>query len=372
MADGAAPPAIPFLDLGAAYRELAPAIDAAVARVMASGRYVGGPEVEAFEAAWAAHAGAAHCVGTGNGLDALTLALRACGVGPGDGVIVPSNTYVATWLAVSALGAVPQPVEPDPDTHLIGADAVAAAVTPRTRALLPVHLYGQPAPMAPLLEVARRHGLRVVADAAQAHGARDGGRPVGAMGDAVCWSFYPGKNLGAMGDAGAVTTDDPEIAARVRLLANYGSAEKYVNRERGVNSRLDPLQAAVLGAKLEALDAWTARRRAVAAAYDAGLAGTGLGLPRRRAGAESAWHLYVVRSPDRDALQARLAAAGVGTLIHYPIPPHMQAAYADLGLAPGALPVARALAGEVLSLPMGPHLSAADRDRVVAAVVAAA
>jgi len=364
----AEPRAVPFLDLGAAYRELRPQIDAALARVAASGWYVGGPEVAGFEAAWAAYCGAGHCVGTGNGLDALTLALRALGIGPGDEVIVPANTYIATWLAVSGVGAVPVAVEPDPETHLIDPAGIAAAIGPCTRALLPVHLYGLPAEMDAILDIARAHGLKVVEDAAQAHGARLHGRRIGAHGDAVCWSFYPGKNLGALGDAGAVTTDDPDLAARVRRLGNYGSDRKYVNAERGVNSRLDPLQAAVLGVKLGALEDWTARRRAVAARYGEGLAGTGLALPRPGAGTDPAWHLYVVRSPERDALRARLAAAGIGTLIHYPIPPHRQQAYADAGLAAGALPVAEDLAGTVLSLPMGPHLTGGDQARVIAAV----
>lgn len=359
---------IPFLDLKAAYDELEPRIHDAVSRVVASGWYIGGAEVAAFEAEWAAYCGVNHCVGVGNGLDALVLALRACDIGPGDGVIVPSNTFVATWLAVSAVGATIQPVEPDPFTHNIDPSRIAAAVTPETRAIMPVHLYGQPADMDPILAIAREHGLRVVEDAAQAHGARYKGQRIGAHGDAVCWSFYPGKNLGAMGDAGAVTTNNPEIAARVRRLGNYGSERKYVNVERGVNSRLDPIQAAILRVKLACLDEWTDRRRAIAAAYGEALADTGLTLPSVLEWAEPVWHLYVVRSPERDALQARLTEAGIGTLIHYPIPPHMQEAYADLAITPDALPVARQLAGEVLSLPMGPHLNAAGAAAVADAV----
>lgn len=347
---------IPFLDLGAAYRELKPEIDAAVARVLDSGWYILGPETEAFEAEWAEYCGAKHAVGLANGLDALVLALRALDIGPGDEVIVPSNTYIATWLAVSGVGATPVPVEPDPATHNIDPARIEAAITPRTRVLLPVHLYGQPADLDPILDIARRHGLRVVEDAAQAHGARYKGRRIGAHGDIVCWSFYPGKNLGALGDAGAVTTNDPALAERVALLRNYGSRQKYVNEEAGVNSRLDPLQAAVLRVKLSVLDEWTERRRAVAAAYAEGLAETGLILPHVPDWAEPVWHLYVVRSAGRDALQARLTEAGIGTLIHYPIPPHMQQAYSGLGLKPDALPLARQLAAEVLSLPMGPQL----------------
>jgi len=359
---------IPFLDLRAAYLELKPGIDAATARVLDSGWYILGPELEAFEAEWAAYCEARHAVGLANGLDALTLALRALEIGSGDEVIVPSNTYIATWLAVSGVGAVPVPVEPDPATYNIDPVRIAAAITPRTRAICPVHLYGQPADMDPILEIARAHGLRVVEDAAQAHGARYKGRRIGAHGDIACWSFYPGKNLGALGDAGAVTTDDEGLAERIRLLRNYGSRQKYVNEEAGVNSRLDPVQAAVLRVKLAVLDDWTERRRAIAAAYADGLAGRGLTLPHVPDWAEPAWHLYVVRSPERDALQAQLHEAGVGTLIHYPIPPHMQTAYAGLGMAPEALPLARRLADEVLSLPMGPHLTPQDMRKVIHSV----
>ncbi len=362
---------IPFLDLKAAHAELAGGIEAALVRVARSGWYVGGEELAAFEAEFARFCGAAHCVGVGNGLDALTLSLRALDIGPGDEAIGPSNTYIATWLAGTAAGARPVPVEPDPETHLIGADAIAAAITPRTKAILPVHLYGQPADMDAIVDLARARGLKVIDNAAQAHGAAWRGRRIGAHGHAVCWSFYPGKNLGALGDGGAVTTDDAELAARIRRLGNYGSAEKYVNVEKGVNSRLDPIQAAALRVKLAHLEEWTERRRARAAQYLSGLEGSGLIAPRVAEGAEPAWHLFVVRVPGgaaaREALQARLAQAGIGTLIHYPIPPHMQGAYAETGLAPEALPVARRLAGEVLSLPMGPHLSEEDCARVIAA-----
>jgi len=348
---------IPFMDLSAAYRELKPEIDAAVSRVLESGWYILGPEVEAFEAEWAAYCDAKHAVGLANGLDALTLALRALNIGPGDEVIVPSNTYIATWLAVTGVGATPVPVEPDVATHNIDPARIEAAITSRTRALLPVHLYGQPADMDPILDIAKRHGLRVIEDAAQAHGARYKGQRIGAHGDIVCWSFYPGKNLGALGDAGAVTTDDTALAERVALLRNYGSRQKYVNEEAGVNSRLDPIQAAVLRVKLGVLDEWTERRRAVATAYTRGLAESGLILPHVPEWADPAWHLYVVRTSDREALQDRMTEAGIGTLIHYPIPPHMQKAYTNMEIMPEALPLARDLASEVLSLPMGPQLS---------------
>ena len=359
---------IPFLDLSAPYRELQSGIDAAVARVLASGWYILGPEVEAFEADWAAYCGAAHAVGLSNGLDALILALRALDVGPGDEVIVPSNTYIATWLAVTAVGATPVAVEPDPATHNIDPARIPEAIGPRTRAVLPVHLYGQPADMDPILDIARAHGLAVVEDAAQAHGARHRGRRIGAHGDVVCWSFYPGKNLGALGDAGAVTTDRADLADRIRVLRNYGSRVKYVNEVQGVNSRLDPLQAAVLRVKLAHLDAWTDRRHGVAALYAEGLRDSGLILPHVPDWAEPAWHLYVVRSPARDALQKHLQDAGVGTLIHYPIPPHRQEAFAGLPPPAAGLPLADRLAQEVISLPMGPHLTPGQAAEVIGAV----
>jgi dTDP-4-amino-4,6-dideoxygalactose transaminase len=360
---------VPFLDLGAAYRELKPEIDAAVHRVLDSGWYILGPEVEAFEEEWADWCGAAHAVGLANGLDALTLALRALDVGLGDEVVVPSNTYIATWLAVTAVGATPVPVEPDPATYNMDPSRIATAITAATKVILPVHLYGQPADLDPILSLARERGIAVVEDAAQAHGARYKGRRIGAHGDIVCWSFYPGKNLGALGDAGAITTDNADLADRIRVLRNYGSRVKYLNEVQGVNSRLDPLQAAVLRAKLPHLEAWTARRRAIAAAYAEELEASRLTLPFVPEWADPAWHLYVVRSLARDALQKRLADAGVGTLIHYPIPPHMQAAYAGRGFPPDALPLARDIATEVLSLPMGPQLRMTGARTVIEAIL---
>ena len=360
---------IPFLDLGAAYRELKPEIDAAVSGVLNSGWYILGPEVEAFEEEWAAYCEARHAIGVANGLDALTLSLRALDIGPGDEVIVPSNTFIATWLAVSGVGARPVPVEPDPETYNIDPDRIEAAITPRCRAIIPVHLYGQPADLDPILDVASKHGLRVVEDAAQAHGARYKGKRIGAHGDLVCWSFYPGKNLGALGDAGAVTTNDAELAERLQMLRNYGSRQKYVNEEPGVNSRLDPIQAAVLRVKLKVLDEWTERRRAIAATYHDGLSKFDLVAPHVPDWSDPVWHLYVIRSHERDGLQKRLSKAGIGSLIHYPIPPHMQKAYEDLDIAPEKLPLARDLADQVLSLPMGPQLGLDAARRVVAEVV---
>ena len=362
---------IPFLDLGAAYRELQFDIDAAVARSLASGWYIGGPEVEAFEQEFAAYTEAQHCIGVANGLDALHLALRAMDVGQGDEVIVPSNTYIATWLAVSQCGAIPVPVEPDARTFNIDPALIEAAITPRTKVILPVHLYGQPADMDPILAIARKHGLRVLEDGAQAHGARYKGKRLGAHGDAVTWSFYPGKNLGAMGDGGAVTTNDAQLADRLRVLRNYGSRVKYVNEVQGYNSRLDPLQAAILRVKLAKLDEWNARRNTIAQLYQQGLANCGLTLPHVPDWAEPVWHLYVVQSPQRDALQQTLADNGVGSLIHYPIPPHLQQAYSTAGWERGTFPLAERMADQVLSLPIGPHLKADQVEAVIAATVKA-
>lgn len=357
---------VPFLDLRAAYIELKPEIDAAIARVLDSGWYILGPEVEAFEEEWAAYCEAGHAVGVGNGLDALTLALRALDIGPGDEVIVPSNTYIATWLAVSAVGATPVPVEPDPATYNIDPTRIAAVITPRTRALLPVHLYGQPADLDPILAIADQYNLAVVEDAAQAHGARYKGNRIGSHGDVVCWSFYPGKNLGALGDAGAITTNRGDLADRIRMLRNYGSREKYVNEVQGMNSRLDPIQAAVLRVKLKVLDEWNTRRCRIAALYTQELAGTPLRLPHTPEWAKPVWHLYVIRSSERDALQERLSAAGIGTLIHYPIPPHRQEAFP--GQVSSELPLAESIAAEILSLPIGAHLSDTHAEAAVAAL----
>lgn len=360
--------AIPFLDLKATYLELKDEIDAAVSRVLASGWYLIGGELEAFEAEFAAYTGARHCIGVANGLDALHLALRAMDIGPGDEVLVPSNTYIATWLAVSQCGATPVPVEPDERTYNMDPRRIEDAITPRTRAILPVHLYGQPADMAPILACAKKRGLKVLSDGAQAHGARYRNAAIGGLGDATAWSFYPGKNLGAYGDAGAVTTDDPELAARLRVLRNYGSRVKYVNDVQGYNSRLDEMQAAILRVKLRHMDTWNARRADVAARYQAALSQSPLILPTVIPETTPVWHLYVVRHPQRDALQRELQALGVQTLIHYPIPPHRQQAYAELGLAAGSFPLAAAMAASVLSLPLGPHLSSDEQAAVIDAV----
>ena len=363
---------LPFLDLGAAYRELKIEIDDAVARVLASGTYIGGAEVEAFEGEFATYCSANHAVGVANGLDALHLALRAMDVGPGDEVIVPSNTYIATWLAVSQCGAKPIPVEPEPLTYNIDPNRIEEKITSRTKVILPVHLYGHPADMDPILVIARKYGLRVLEDGAQAHGACYKGRRIGSIGDAVAWSFYPGKNLGAMGDGGAVTTNDAQLAERIRLLRNYGSRMKYVNEVQGYNSRLDPIQAAILRVKLTRLDEWNARRKELATRYRTSLAGcNSLTLPTVAAWSEPAWHLFVVLHPQRDLFQKALVAAGVTTLIHYPIPPHRQQAYTQASSERSEFLIADEIANRCISLPIGPHLNEADAFALLAAVKAA-
>ncbi|MEI6336330.1 MAG: aminotransferase class I/II-fold pyridoxal phosphate-dependent enzyme [Methylococcaceae bacterium] len=361
---------IPFLDLKATQQELSTELEQGFDRVLNSGWYILGSEVDAFEAEYAAYCEASYCVGVANGLDALHLALLALDVKPGDEVIVPSNTYIATWLAVSQCGAIPVPVEPDPQTYNIDPAKIEAAITPRTKVILPVHLYGQPADMDPILAIAKKHGLRVLEDGAQAHGARYKGKRLGGHGDVVAWSFYPGKNLGAYGDGGAITTNDAVIADRINVLRNYGSRVKYVNEVRGFNSRLDPLQAAVLRVKLNVLSEWNTRRTAIANRYHNELVNTGLLLPFVPEWAEPAWHLYVIQHPQRDALQKQLSDAGIGSLIHYPIPPHLQGAYSELGFGKGDFPLAETIHQNVLSLPIGPQLNMAHVETVIAALKA--
>ena len=359
---------VAFLDLRATYLEIKNELDAAYQRVMDSGWYILGEEVSAFESEFAAYCGTKHCVGVGNGLEALHLILRAYGIGANDEVIVPANTYIATWLAVSNAGATVVPVEPDPSTYNLDPGRVESAITPRTRAILPVHLYGQPADMDPINEIARRRGLKVIEDAAQAHGARYRDRRAGSLGDAAGWSFYPTKNLGAYGDAGAVTTDDDKLAERIRLLRNYGSKSKYYNEEKGINSRLDELQAALLRVRLRHLEEWNRRRARIAAKYLEELRETGLVLPGVCEGADPVWHLFVVRSNRRDELQRHLKSVGVNTLVHYPVPPHLQAAYKAMSLPLGSFPVTENIHQSALSLPMGPHVSESNAARVIAAV----
>lgn len=359
---------VPFLDLKASYIDHKPEIDEAIQRVLNSGWYILGTEVEAFEQEYATYCEVKYCVGLANGLDALHLALVAMGVGKGDEVIVPSNTYIATWLAVSQCGAVPVPVEPDEATYNIDPARIEAAITSRTKVILPVHLYGQPADIDSILSIARKHGLKVLEDGAQAHGASYKGKRIGGHGDVVAWSFYPGKNLGAYGDGGAITTNDPNIADRIRVLRNYGSRVKYVNEVKGFNSRLDTLQAAILRVKLKYLDESNEARQSIAAQYLNGISKLGLTIPSVPDWAESVWHLFVVRSKNREKIQQQLNQAGIGTLIHYPIPPHLQAAYTDLGLSKGAFPISEQMHDEVLSLPMGPAMSSQQVMEVINAV----
>lgn len=361
--------AVPFLDLKSINLRNKSEFQDALTRVLDSGWLVLGNEVASFETAFAAYSGSAHCIGVGNGLDALHLVLKAWGIGPGDEVIVPSNTYIATWLAVTYTGARPVPVEPVDATYNLDPARLESAITPRTKAIIAVHLYGQMADVDAIADVARRHRLKLLEDAAQSHGARWNGRNAGATGDAVAYSFYPGKNLGALGDGGAVTTNDSDLAEAVRMLRNYGSRRKYENELVGYNSRLDELQAAFLSVKLPLLDSDNARRSVIARRYDKGLVHfQGLTLPFVPEQAEPVWHLYVIRTPQRSALQAFLQERGIGTLIHYPIPPHLQPAYVNLGLSEGSFPIAEALHREVLSLPIGPTMTDVEVDHVVAAI----
>ena len=360
---------VPLLDLKPAVDELRADLDAAYRRVMDSGWFLLGRELEAFEAEYARSVGAAHCVGVANGLEALQMVLLALGVGPGDEVIVPAHGYIATWLAVTHAGARPVPCECDERTYNLDAARVAALVTPRTKAILPIHLYGQTADWEGLSAVATRHGLFLLEDAAQAHGARCHGRASGSLGHAAGISFYPSKNLGALADAGAVTTSDAALADKIRHLRNYGSKIRYQNDLIGLNSRLGELQAAFLRAKLPHLIEWNGRRGRLAARYLERLRGVGdLVLPFVPGWAEPVWHLFVIRTQRRAALQQYLTTQGVGTQVHYPTPPHLSVAYRDAGWKRGDFPLAERLADEVLSLPIGPHLTAEQVDHVCATV----
>lgn len=348
---------IPFLDLRPMHEPLKQALEAALGNVLARSHYILGPEVEGFEQAFADYCGARHCIGVGNGLDALHLILEGYDIGPGDEVIVPAHTFIATWLAVSHAGASIVPVDVDSRTANLDARLLAAAITPRTRAIIPVHLYGQPAEMEGIRSAVAGRDIRIIEDAAQAHGARYQGQAAGTLGDAAGFSFYPGKNLGALGDGGAVVTNDDALADRLRMLRNYGSAVKYRHESAGWNSRLDELQAAFLNVKLPHLDAWNAARQTAARGYLSALAGIpGLTLPTVPEGMAPVWHLFVIRTAERDALQAHLHAQDIGTLIHYPAPPHLQPAYASLGFPAGRFPEAEAWAREALSLPLWPGI----------------
>jgi len=362
---------VPLVDLAAQHAQVAEEVAAGWAEVLATTAFVGGRQIAEFEAEFAAYAGAAHCVGMANGTDAIELALRACGVGPGAECVLPANTFIATAEAVARTGATPVLVDCDEAGYLVDPAAVAAAVTPRTRAVLPVHLYGQLAETERLVPVAEAAGAVLVEDAAQAQGARRHGAGIGA-GRLAATSFYPGKNLGAYGDAGAVLTNDAELAERLRLLREHGSPRKYEHTMLGFNSRLDTLQAVVLLAKLRRLDGWNAARRAAAARYDTLLSGVdGVVRPVTLPGNEHVWHLYVVRVPDRDLVLKRLHEAGIGAGIHYPTPLHLTEAFGWLGYGPGAFPVAERVAGEILSLPLYAEITPAQQEYVVSALAEA-
>ncbi|MDC4223273.1 MAG: DegT/DnrJ/EryC1/StrS family aminotransferase [Candidatus Manganitrophus sp.] len=339
-------------------------LDSAFRRVKESGRYVLGPELEAFEGEFAAYCQARHCVGVSNGLDALHLILRAMNIGEHDEVIVPAHTFIATWLAVSYAGARPVPVEPDPRTYNIDPKRIEEAITPRSRAIIVVHLYGQPADMDPINSIAARYGLKVIEDAAQAHGALYNGRRVGGLGDAAAFSFYPGKNLGALGDGGAVVTNDPEFAKKVAFLRNYGFRTKYFSGIRGFNARLDEVQAAFLRVKLLKLDHWNTHRERIAEFYLMRLSEGSCFLPFVPEWVDPVWHLFVIRVPRREEFQEYLRRSGIETLIHYPVPPHLADAYADAKWKRGDFPITESICREVLSLPIGPHMSEGAVDHV--------
>lgn len=348
---------IPLVDLQSQYASIKAEVDSAIQQVIDRTAFIGGEGLELFEAEFAAFCEAKACVGVGNGTDALSLALRALGIGAGDEVITVAHTFIATTEAISMTSAQPVFVDICEDTMLMDPGKIEAAITPRTRAVLPVHLYGQPCDMDRILDIARRHHLKVVEDAAQAHGARWKGRRTGTLGDVACFSFYPGKNLGAYGDGGAVVSNDETLIQKIRMLANHGRLDKYTHEMEGVNSRLDGLQAAILRVKLRRLDGWNAARCRHAARYAGALRDVGVVLPAVNPNAEHVWHLFVIRSRERDQLQVRLKDKGVATGVHYPLPLHRQPAYRHLNLKPGSLPVTERVASEILSLPMYPELT---------------
>jgi dTDP-4-amino-4,6-dideoxygalactose transaminase len=363
---------VPYLDLKAQYQSIKPEIDAAISRVLESCQFVLGSEVAAFEQNFAGYCGTSECIALNSGTSALHLALLAAGIGPGDEVITVPFTFVASVAAVLYAGARPVLIDIDPRSFTMDPAAIEAAITPQTKAILPVHLYGQPADMDPIMDIARRHGLIVVEDAAQAHGAKSKGRPVGSIGDIGCFSFYPGKNLGAYGEGGAVTTNDPEYAHTIRMLRDWGQDRKYHHVLRGYNYRMEGFQGAVLGVKLRHLDQWTEARRKIVRQYNDLLAHSDVETPVEMPWAQHVYHVYTVLSADRDGLQAALTAEGIQTGIHYPVPVHMQPAYADLGYGPGAFPHAETAAKQVLSLPLYPELSSQAVAQVAAAVRASA
>lgn len=360
---------IPLLDLSAQYASIKNEIDEAMRRVVSTSDFILGAELELFEAEFAAFCGVKHCVGVDSGLSALDLVLRAWGIGSGDEVITAANTFIATALAISSTGATPVLVDVDPRSYNVDPNAVRAVITPRTRAIIPVHLYGLPAEMDAINEIAAEHGLAVLEDACQAHGAWYKGRRAGSLGHAAAFSFYPGKNLGAYGDGGAIVTDDGALAAQLRSMRNYGQKAKYIHLNKGFNRRLDTLQAAILRVKLRYLDGWNAMRNHHAGTYHDLLSAASIGLPHRFERIESAWHLYIVRTPFRDRMKSHLAAQGIMAGLHYPTPIHLQAAYADAGYRRGDFPVTERLSEEILSLPMYPELDSDSLERIAGTVL---
>ena len=363
---------IPILDLHAQYRSIKPEMDAAVQQVLESGAFALGPAVADFEKQFAAYCGTREAVGVNSGTSALHLALLAAGVGPGDEVITTPFTFVATIAAIEYAGARPVFVDIDPAYYCLDPEQIEAAITPRTKAIMPVHLYGQPADMDPILAIARARSLVVIEDACQAHGAEYRGHRCGSMGLIGCFSFYPGKNLGACGEGGAAVTSDPQLAETMRSLRAWGEETRYTHTRRGFNYRMDGIQGAVLGVKLRHLEGWTEARRERAAVYATALAGTAAVVPQVRPGARHVFHVFAVRVPGRDAVRAQLAEAGVQTGIHYPIPLHLQPAYRDLGFTEGDFPIAERVAGEVLSLPMFPELTDGQIDMIAGVIRTAA
>lgn len=358
---------VPFLDLQAQYFEIQPEVDIALKEFLSTGQFIGGEYLEIFETNYANFVDAEVCVGLANGLDAIEISLKALNIGAGDEVIVPSHTFIATWLAVSNCGATPVPVEPDMQTFSICSNKIESAITKKTKAIIPVHLYGQPVDLDPIIKLAHSYNLFVVEDAAQAHGALYKNKRIGSHGDVVAWSFYPGKNLGAFGDGGAITTNNNELAKKIRMIGNYGSKTKYVNELIGMNSRLDPMQACILDIKLKKLDEWNIRRRRIAEQYLMELKDCNLVLPDKFDLAGGSWHLFPVMSDHRDHLQQILEKNHIDTLVHYPIPPHKQTAYLSKFLV-ASFPVAEQASSKLLSLPIGPHLSMDQVNRVISVI----
>jgi dTDP-4-amino-4,6-dideoxygalactose transaminase len=359
---------IDFLNVKAAYMELKSEIDHRVSQVMMSGQYILGDEVLLFEQEYAEYCAANYCVTVANGFDALCLALKALSIGEGDEVIVPNNTFIATWLAISHVGAIPVPIEPDPCSYNINTSRIRNFINEKTKAIIPVHLYGQPADMDEITKIANEFNLKIIEDAAQAHGAIYKNQKIGSIGDVTAWSFYPGKNLGALGDGGAITTNNFKIAQTIRNLANYGSSEKYVHLLKGINSRLDPIQAAVLRIKLKKLDEWNHRRDLVASYYSANIKNTQIITPKKSPEITHSWHLYVIQHPSRESLREKLSDLRIGTGIHYPIPPHQQSAYKSDDFSKFDFTVCEDLSSKIISLPMGPHITMNNIEFIVEAL----